>query len=169
MYPKNNDFEAVFAFCLIEFYRNVLFDMMTEKTCENCKETKSLDLFGTRGSERDRFGNPLYRGLCKKCDSEKSLAKYYKNKAANELKKQTKLELSRQEEASFPEYVPKAKAPEKFVTSDEDYSPWEKRKGRELTEEEKVELDSSVRILILQLLDDVIQENKGIYNEETYN
>lgn len=138
--------------------------MTTEKRCSKCGKTKLLTDFPTRGREKDRFGNPLYRAKCKVCESEEKLAKYHAEKDL----KEDEDDVTAQPEAPvvYPEFIPKAKKPGVHVKSCEDYGPWEKRRGKELSDDEKYELDACSKKLILTMLDLVLKEREENEKEE---
>lgn len=136
---------------------------MNEKICPGCGETKKQEDFPTRGSERDRLGNPIYKCKCKVCDSNRNTARYHANKAIKlndiaDIDIQPPIVITQ-----YPAFVPKSKTPGKFVKGDEDYNPWEERKGRQLSEEEKYELDSCAREFIIAMMDLVIKEKEIKY------
>lgn len=119
---------------------------MTEKTCQRCGNTKPINEFPPRGKEKDRLGNPLYRGKCKTCESEEKLQKYYLRKnLQNKVELEEKIEIWQQPLKALPSV--------KHEIEGDDYAPWSKRLGRALTENEKVELDTSVRQLIITMID----------------
>jgi len=116
--------------------------------------------FPRRGSETDRFGSPVYRKTCKACEADAKLKKYHEKK---EIK-----------DKAIDVYVPPSsvvkevkdfafapKEPGKFSKNSDDYAPWEKIKGRELTPEEKFELESSMRELIVAMMEVVIKGKRS--------
>ncbi|MDD4974396.1 MAG: hypothetical protein PHY93_08580 [Bacteriovorax sp.] len=134
--------------------------MMNEKICSGCGETKKLEDFPTRGSEKDPFGNPIFKAKCKVCDSNRNTARYHANKALNSAAKANVEEQPLLVITEYPPFVPKSKTPGKLVKNDEDYTPWEERKGRPLTDEEKIELDNCARELIISMMDLVIKDKE---------
>ncbi len=133
---------------------------MKEKICSGCGKTQKLDKFPTRGSEKDPLGNPIYKAKCKVCDSNRNTARYHANKA---IKLNETADIDIQPPiviTEYPAFIPKSKTPGKFVKSDEDYTPWEERKGRQLSEEEKHELDSCAREFIIAMMDLVIKKQE---------
>lgn len=134
--------------------------MMKEKICKGCGKTKRLDEFTTRGSEKDSLGKPIYKAKCKVCDSNRNTTRYHAKKAIElndmaDIDVQPPLVIT-----EYPTFVPKSKMPGQFVKSDEDYAPWEERKGRSLTDEEKIELDSCAREFIIAMMDLVIKKRE---------
>lgn len=126
--------------------------MMTEKRCQRCGNTKPIDEFPLRGKEKDRLGNPLYRGKCKTCESEEKLQKYYLRKELqNKEEPEHRVEPLKMIEVL--QQPPKLLPSVKRKIEGDDYEPWSKRLGRPLTENEKVELDTSVRQLIITMID----------------
>ena len=126
------------------------------KTCKRCGKTKNLEDFGNRGKETDRFGNPSYRGKCKRCEAEEKTEKNRQKRAEKEasIHSAPKVPIT---------YYEAPKNNNQFFEHD-DYSAWSDRLGRELTDEDKDQLDSCARELIVAMMDLVIKE-KGNFNE----
>lgn len=134
--------------------------MMTEKYCPGCDKTKLLSEFPTRGREKDRHGNPSYKSKCYVCENERKLAEYYKNKAKKE-EVYDERDFKEQVVSQFPAYVPKSSIQGSHVSGDDDYSPWTERLGRELTDDEKFELDVCAKALIVAMMDLAVKEKEN--------
>lgn len=134
--------------------------MTSEQKCRSCGNIKEITEFPRRGNETDRFGSPVYRKTCKACEADAKLKKYHekkevKDKTADVYMPPPSIVKEVKEFAFAP------KEPGKFSKNRDDYAPWEKLKGRELTAEEKFELESSMRELIVAMMEVVIKEKRS--------
>ena len=128
--------------------------MKVDRKCKHCGETKKIEDFPKRGNETDRLGNPLYRGICKKCEAEKKTAKNRQNKLVkNKVPKKAPITTPPIEYQT----TPKEK---KSYSDQDDYNAWQQFLGRELSEEERAEVDTCARELIITMMDLVIKEKE---------
>jgi len=127
--------------------------MKTETKCKKCGVIKPTDEFPTRGKEVDRFGVARRRSICLSCEAKRKIDAYHQKKEKMEIVPEYIAPIITPLKSSYPAISPK-------FEDDGDYTVWEKHKGRPLSEDEKEELDSSARELIIAMMELVIKERK---------
>lgn len=120
--------------------------------CIDCGKAKKQDEFPTRGKELNRFGRLIYRKYCKACDA-------IRRTERNQKKKETSA--SPIYKKSTPIQTITIESEYKSPQACEGYDAWTSLLGRNLQDEEKLELDSCARELIITMMDLVFKE-KGV-------
>ena len=131
--------------------------MSNIQNCRFCGLDKEIMDFPKRGNETDRFGNPVYRKICKACEADNKLKKYHQKKITKEKLVEIEAPFTPSKNVHNRSIFepPKSEAVTKNISN---YAPWEKIKGRGLTSEEVLVLESSTRELIIALMEIVIKE-----------
>ncbi len=127
--------------------------MKTEQKCKKCGVIKSIEEFPTRGNEVDRLGVPRRRSVCSSCEAKRKLDAYHLKKEKIEVFSEYTAPVLVPILSPTPKLVPK-------INDLDDYTAWEKHGGRPLADEEKEELNSSARELIIAMMELVIKERQ---------